>query len=59
MSKLFTPITLRGITCRNRIFVSPMCQYSSRDGMPKTGISSISGAVPWGGPASSWWRRRR
>lgn len=34
MSKLFTPLTLRGITCRNRIFVSPMCQYSSRDGFP-------------------------
>ena len=34
MSRLFTPMTLRGVTCRNRIFVSPMCQYSSRDGMP-------------------------
>lgn len=29
---LFTPLTLRGITLRNRIAVSPMCQYSSRDG---------------------------
>ncbi len=34
MSKLFSPITLRGITCRNRIFVSPMCQYSCVDGVP-------------------------
>lgn len=34
MAKLFTPLTLRGVTFRNRIFVSPMCQYSSRDGMP-------------------------
>ena len=33
-STLFTPLTLRSITCRNRIFVSPMCQYSSRDGFP-------------------------
>lgn len=29
---LFTPLTLRGITIRNRIGVSPMCQYSSTDG---------------------------
>lgn len=34
MIKLFTPLTLRELTIRNRIFVSPMCQYSSRDGMP-------------------------
>jgi 2,4-dienoyl-CoA reductase-like NADH-dependent reductase (Old Yellow Enzyme family) len=34
MSRLFTPITLRELTFRNRIFVSPMCQYSSRDGLP-------------------------
>lgn len=29
---LFRPLTLRGITLRNRIMVSPMCQYSSEDG---------------------------
>jgi 2,4-dienoyl-CoA reductase-like NADH-dependent reductase (Old Yellow Enzyme family) len=29
---LFQPITLRGIQFRNRIGVSPMCQYSSEDG---------------------------
>ena len=29
---LFTPLQLRGITLRNRIGVSPMCQYSARDG---------------------------
>jgi 2,4-dienoyl-CoA reductase-like NADH-dependent reductase (Old Yellow Enzyme family) len=34
MSILFSPLTLRSITFRNRIFVSPMCQYSSRDGLP-------------------------
>jgi 2,4-dienoyl-CoA reductase-like NADH-dependent reductase (Old Yellow Enzyme family) len=34
MSQLFTPLTLRSITFPNRIFVSPMCQYSSDDGMP-------------------------
>src|SRR5215212_7710285 len=34
MSHLFTPFALREITFRNRVFVSPMCQYSSDDGMP-------------------------
>lgn len=32
VSKLFSPITLRGLTLENRIVVSPMCQYSSIDG---------------------------
>lgn len=32
MSALFTPLTLRSLTLRNRIGVSPMCQYSSVDG---------------------------
>jgi 2,4-dienoyl-CoA reductase-like NADH-dependent reductase (Old Yellow Enzyme family) len=32
MSKLFSPITLRGMTLANRIMVSPMCQYSAVDG---------------------------
>ena len=31
---LFTPIALRGVTARNRIVVSPMCQYHSVDGAP-------------------------
>ncbi len=34
MSILFTPLQLRELRIRNRIFVSPMCQYSSREGMP-------------------------
>lgn len=29
---LFEPLTLRSLTLRNRIVVSPMCQYSSIDG---------------------------
>ena len=32
MPSLFDPITLRGVTLRNRIGVSPMCQYSATDG---------------------------
>jgi 2,4-dienoyl-CoA reductase-like NADH-dependent reductase (Old Yellow Enzyme family) len=32
MSHLFEPLRLRDLTLSNRIFVSPMCQYSSVDG---------------------------
>ncbi|MEO6916709.1 MAG: NADPH dehydrogenase NamA [Chitinophagaceae bacterium] len=32
MAQLFTPISFRSITLKNRIAVSPMCEYSSRDG---------------------------
>ncbi|OLY80622.1 putative NADPH dehydrogenase [Smittium mucronatum] len=28
----FTPLKIRGLTFNNRIFVSPMCMYSSQDG---------------------------
>jgi 2,4-dienoyl-CoA reductase-like NADH-dependent reductase (Old Yellow Enzyme family) len=34
MSHLFTPLKLRDLTFKNRIFVSPMCQYSSNEGLP-------------------------
>lgn len=34
MSKLLSPFTVRGLTARNRIWVSPMCQYSAVDGVP-------------------------
>ena len=29
---LFTPLEIRGVKLRNRIVVSPMAQYSARDG---------------------------
>jgi 2,4-dienoyl-CoA reductase-like NADH-dependent reductase (Old Yellow Enzyme family) len=32
MSALFSPLSLRGMTLRNRVVVSPMCQYSAGDG---------------------------
>jgi 2,4-dienoyl-CoA reductase-like NADH-dependent reductase (Old Yellow Enzyme family) len=32
MTHLFDPLTIRDITFANRVFVSPMCQYSSTDG---------------------------
>lgn len=35
-SSLFSPLTLRSLTIRNRLWVSPLCQYSATgaDGMP-------------------------
>ena len=33
-SKLFSPLTIRDVTLRNRLIVSPMCQYSAVDGVP-------------------------
>jgi 2,4-dienoyl-CoA reductase-like NADH-dependent reductase (Old Yellow Enzyme family) len=34
MTELFQPLSIRDVTFRNRVFVSPMCQYSSDEGMP-------------------------
>ncbi|MGW0389885.1 bifunctional salicylyl-CoA 5-hydroxylase/oxidoreductase [Streptomyces sp. NPDC003042] len=31
---MFTPFTLRGLTLRNRVVVSPMDMYAARDGVP-------------------------
>ncbi len=33
LSSLFSPFTLRGTTFKNRAWVSPMCQYSAKDGV--------------------------
>ena len=33
MPQLFDPITIRGVEIRNRAWVSPMCQYSAKDGV--------------------------
>ena len=34
MTRLFSPLTLRGTTFRNRVWVSPMCEYSAEQGVP-------------------------
>jgi 2,4-dienoyl-CoA reductase-like NADH-dependent reductase (Old Yellow Enzyme family) len=34
VADLFEPLTLRGTTFRNRLWVSPMCQYSAVEGQP-------------------------
>lgn len=50
MSKLFSPFKLRNVEFKNRIFVSPMCQYSAKDGMAETwhlvhlGARAVGGA---------------
>lgn len=33
MPQLFDPITIRGVEIKNRAWVSPMCQYSAKDGL--------------------------
>lgn len=48
---LFTPFPLRGLTLRNRIVVSPMCQYSSRDGHASDWHLVHLGAFAVGGAA--------
>jgi 2,4-dienoyl-CoA reductase-like NADH-dependent reductase (Old Yellow Enzyme family) len=51
LAHLFTPLTIRGLTLRNRIAVSPMCQYSSEDGfandwhMVHLGSRAVGGAA--------------
>ena len=49
---LFSPLDLRGVTLRNRIAVSPMCEYSSIDGSQTTGISCTSAVAPLAAPGS-------
>jgi len=34
VSHLFSPLTVRAVEVRNRLWVAPMCQYSSQDGLP-------------------------
>lgn len=51
MAKLFTPLKLRGLELKNRIVVSPMCQYSAEGGMPNDwhfvhyGTRAVGGAA--------------
>jgi 2,4-dienoyl-CoA reductase-like NADH-dependent reductase (Old Yellow Enzyme family) len=48
---LFSPLELRGIEFKNRIGVSPMCEYSAKDGHPQTwhlvhlGSRAVGGAA--------------
>ncbi|CAD0047140.1 unnamed protein product [Aureobasidium pullulans] len=47
--KLFQPLKLRGLTLPNRIFLSPLCQYSAEDGhMTDYHLAHIGGIVKRG-----------
>ena len=48
---LFTPLRIRGVELRNRIAVSPMCQYSSEDGLANDWHLVHLGARAAGGAA--------
>ncbi len=51
MSHLFSPITIKNIELKNRITVSPMCQYSSEDGFANDWHLVHLGAFATGGAA--------
>lgn len=51
MPGLFDPITLRGLTLRNRVIVSPMCQYSCDDGFANQWHAVHLGSRAIGGAA--------
>ncbi|GAC1341827.1 MAG: NADH:flavin oxidoreductase/NADH oxidase [Acetobacteraceae bacterium] len=48
--KLFQPITFRSVTARNRIAISPMCQYSATDGLGDDWHIQNLGAKAMAGP---------
>ena len=48
---MFTPFTLRGVTLKNRVVVSPMAQYSAVDGVPGDYYLVHMGARAMGGAA--------
>ena len=51
MVKLFSPLRLKDVEFKNRIFVSPMCQYSCENGMPDDWHLVHLGARAVGGAA--------
>lgn len=50
MNSLFDPFTLREVTFQNRVWVSPMCQYSATDGFVGAWHSAHLGAFATGAP---------
>ncbi|MBA3678522.1 MAG: NADH:flavin oxidoreductase/NADH oxidase [Sphingosinicella sp.] len=51
MPHLFDTLTLKGVTLRNRIAVSPMCQYSATDGLVNDWHRIHLGGLARGGAA--------
>ena len=54
MAALFTPLTLRGVTLRNRIGVSPMCQYMAQEGVATDWHLVHLGGLATGGAGVAW-----
>ncbi|XXH02066.1 NADH-dependent flavin oxidoreductase [Hypoxylon texense] len=48
--KLFTPLTIRGVTFQNRIFLSPLCQYSAENGFLTLWHTTHIGGIVQRGP---------
>ncbi|KKY13330.1 putative nadh-dependent flavin oxidoreductase [Diplodia seriata] len=48
--KLFTPLQIRGMRAQNRIMLSPLCQYSARDGFIGEWHSAHLGGIVSRGP---------
>jgi 2,4-dienoyl-CoA reductase-like NADH-dependent reductase (Old Yellow Enzyme family) len=48
---MFTPFTLRGVTLKNRVVVSPMAQYSASTACPATSTWCTWARARWAAPA--------
>jgi len=49
MSELFKPVSLNGVTLRNRVVVPPMCQYSANEGLANDWHLTHYGSIAAGG----------
>ncbi|MCL2454485.1 MAG: NADH:flavin oxidoreductase/NADH oxidase [Micrococcales bacterium] len=49
MAQLFSPITLRSLTVRNRVWLPPLCQFCATDGLPDDWHLTHLGARAAGG----------
>ena len=53
-NKLFTPITIRGVTFPNRLFLAPLCQYSGQNGYATDWHLTHMGGIIQRGPGLSF-----
>ena len=49
MSLLFSPISIRNVRIKNRLWISPMCQYSAADGLANAWHMQWLGSLATGG----------
>ncbi|KAG6908055.1 hypothetical protein DXG01_006361 [Tephrocybe rancida] len=52
--KLFQPLKIRGLELQNRIMLSPLCQYSARDGFARPWHTAHLGGIFTRGPGLSF-----